>query len=75
MSKKTKRNANNIKYNNNLKHIHNYKQSQISHKDNDSGDSHITTHPIYSYLVETQDGRHLILFPALICYIYNCACR
>jgi len=27
MSKKTKRNANNIKYNNNLKHTHNYKES------------------------------------------------
>ena len=27
MSKKTKQNVNNIKYNNELKHIHNYKES------------------------------------------------
>jgi len=58
VSKKTKPNANNIKHNNGLKHIHNYKRSP------DQSQSywiwrltHYDTNPIPS--VETQDCRHL----------------
>jgi len=47
MSKKTKRNANTIKYNHGLKNTHNYKESPKSHKVTDIANSHITTHIRY----------------------------